>query len=92
MDENRDNSKISTGVDFAENEKIKIIDGPFSNFIGIVSEVHKSTSGETRLKVFTKLFSNSTSVIVSEFQVEKIDQATVEEDEDDEIEILEEEA
>lgn len=76
MDENKDNIKVNTGVDFVENQKIKIIDGPFSNFTAIVEGVIISNSGEKKLKVKTHLFNNDLiSLVLSEFQVEKVEQA-----------------
>jgi len=74
MDENRDNIKVNTGTTFDQHQKIKIVDGPFSNFTAIVESVFTSGSGEKKLKVRTNLFHNDLiSLVLSEFQVEKIE-------------------
>jgi transcription antitermination factor NusG len=76
MDENKDNIKVNTGISYLENQKIKIIDGPFSNFVAIVEGVVTSQSGEKKLKVRTNLFNNDLiSLVLSEFQVEKVEEA-----------------
>ena len=53
------------------NDKVKITSGPFSNFEGIIKEVHQASVGETKIKVATRLFNNDlTFIIVSEHQIE----------------------
>jgi len=54
------------------NDRIKITSGPFSNFEGIIKEINNgSGSGETKIKVTTRLFNNDlTFIIVSEWQLE----------------------
>jgi len=55
------------------NDKIKIISGPFSNFEGIIKEINNIGTGESKIKVATRLFNNElTFIIVSEFQVEHV--------------------
>lgn len=54
---------------FEENEKIKIIDGPFANFIGSVDEVNEDKG---TLKVKVTIFGRSTPVELSFHEVEKI--------------------
>lgn len=55
------------------NDKVKITSGPFSNFEGIIKEVHAEKVGETKIKVATRLFNNDlTFIIVSEYQLESL--------------------
>lgn len=54
---------------FEEGEKIKIIDGPFANFIGTVDEVNQDKG---TLKVKVTIFGRSTPVELSFHEVEKI--------------------
>jgi transcriptional antiterminator NusG len=76
IDQNKDNVKVNSGISFEVNEKIKIVDGPFSNFTAIVEEVSSSANGEKKLKVKTHVFQNDlVSLILSEFQVEKVQEA-----------------
>jgi len=53
------------------NQRIKIVDGPFSNFEGIVTEVNHSKSKETRLKVCSTFLAGGdiTSIVVNASQV-----------------------
>ncbi|MEW5807569.1 MAG: transcription termination/antitermination protein NusG [Acidobacteriota bacterium] len=55
--------------DFKENDTVKIIDGPFNNFIGKVEEVNHDRS---TLKVMVTIFGRSTPVELEFLQVEKI--------------------
>lgn len=54
---------------FILNEDVKIIDGPFSGFIGSIEEIHND---KKRLKVEVKIFGRKTPVEVTFMQVEKI--------------------
>jgi transcription termination/antitermination protein NusG len=55
-------------VKFEEGERIKIIDGPFSNFLGSIGEVNAERG---TLKVMVEIFERLTSVEVEFWQVEK---------------------
>jgi transcription antitermination factor NusG len=44
--------------------KVRVVDGPFSSFQGIVTDVNKSGTKETRVKITTSLFDNGISTIV----------------------------
>ncbi|MFN3604003.1 MAG: transcription termination/antitermination protein NusG [Leptonema sp. (in: bacteria)] len=53
-------------VFFAKGEKVKIIDGPYSNFSGIIEEVLKE---EGKLKIKIEIFGQSTTIDVDYHQV-----------------------
>ena len=54
---------------FEAGEKVKIIDGPFANFIGSVDEVNEDKG---TLKVMVTIFGRSTPVELGFHEVEKI--------------------
>ncbi len=56
-------------VKFEDGERIKIIDGPFSNFMGNIAEVNIERG---TLKIMVEIFERLTSVEVEFWQVEKI--------------------
>jgi len=60
--------------DLKVNQKIKIIEGPFANFEGIVTEINHSKTKETRLKVCSTFLTGGdiTSIVVNASQVELI--------------------
>ena len=53
---------------FDHNDRVKIIDGPFSNFTGTVEEVNEDRS---TIKVMVTIFGRGTPVELEYFQVEK---------------------
>ncbi len=53
---------------FEEGEAVKVIDGPFSNFNGIIEDVNKE---KKKLKVMVKIFGRKTPLELSFLQVEK---------------------
>ena len=53
---------------FIEGETIKIIDGPFNNFVGDIKEVNEE---KKKLKVIVKIFGRGTEVELNFMQVEK---------------------
>ncbi len=53
---------------FIVGETIKIIDGPFKNFDGLIEEVNNE---KQKLKVIVKIFGRRTPVELSTYQVEK---------------------
>ncbi len=61
--------KISAVIDFSIGEHIKVVDGPFSNFSGIVEEVYPE-KGRVRVKV--EIFGRGTPVELDFLQVGKI--------------------
>ncbi|MFN8322426.1 MAG: transcription termination/antitermination protein NusG [Chitinophagales bacterium] len=54
---------------FIINEDVKIVDGPFNDFIGTIEEINNE---KKKLKVVVKIFGRKTPVEVSFMQVEKI--------------------
>ena len=54
---------------FLVNETVKIIDGPFAEFIGDIQEVNEE---KKKLKVIVKIFGRGTEVELNFLQVEKI--------------------
>lgn len=54
---------------FIMNEEVKVIDGPFNDFIGTIEEINNE---KKKLKVIVKIFGRRTPVEVSFMQVEKI--------------------
>jgi transcriptional antiterminator NusG len=61
--------KTTITVDFSIGEHVKIIDGPFNNFTGVVEEVYPDKG---RLKVKVEIFGRATPVDLDFLQVGKI--------------------
>lgn len=51
------------------NETVKIVDGPFNDFLGVIEEIYDE---KKKLKVIVKIFGRSTPVEVNYVQVEKV--------------------
>lgn len=57
-----------SNVPFAVDETVKVVDGPFSGFSGVVEEVH---ADKRKLKVMVKIFGRKTPLELGYNQVEK---------------------
>lgn len=62
------NSKPRPKVSFQEGENVKVVDGPFANFSGLVEEVNQDKG---KVKVLVSIFGRSTPVELDFIQVEK---------------------
>ncbi len=62
-------AKPKPAVLFEKDENVRIIEGPFSNFIGVVEEVNMERG---KLKVMVTIFGRPTPVELDFLQVEKI--------------------
>ncbi|QZT37032.1 transcription termination/antitermination protein NusG [Halosquirtibacter xylanolyticus] len=58
----------ASGVDFVMGETVKVIDGPFDGFNGLVEEVNEE---KKKLKVMVKIFGRKTPLELGYMQVEK---------------------
>lgn len=56
-------------VAFEEGEKVRVLEGPFSNFTGVIGEVNEERG---KLRVMVSIFGRATPVELEFLQVEKI--------------------
>lgn len=59
---------MDTSVPFVLDETVKVVDGPFSGFSGIIEEINTE---KRKLKVMVKIFGRKTPLELSFMQVEK---------------------
>ena len=59
----------NTDTDFALNETVKVIDGPFANFTGSIEEIDYDKS---KVKVFVNMFGRETPVELEFTQIDKL--------------------
>lgn len=65
VEENDENIKID--------DKVRVMDGPFSGFEGIVQEIHKASNRETKVKICSSFFSGDIhNIVISISQLELI--------------------
>lgn len=69
VDELRERGDEAISEPFLVNETVKIIDGPFNDFNGIVEEIYED---KRKLKVIVKIFGRRTPVELNFLQVEKV--------------------
>lgn len=69
VDELRERGDEAISEPFLVNETVKIIDGPFNDFTGLVEEVYEE---KRKLKVIVKIFGRRTPVELNFLQVEKV--------------------
>lgn len=69
MDEMAETGGVSMSEPFIIGETIKIIEGPFNDFNGVIEEVNDE---KKKLKVTVKIFGRSTPVELNYMQVEKV--------------------
>lgn len=62
-------SRPKSKVSFAEGEKVRVVDGPFNNFNGVIEDVN---ADKGKLRVLVSIFGRSTPVELDFVQVEKI--------------------
>lgn len=61
-------SEEELNIPFVVGESVKVIDGPFNNFSGIIEEINEE---KKKLKVMVKIFGRKTPLELSYMQVEK---------------------
>ena len=61
-------SEAEINIPFIVGESVKVIDGPFNNFTGIIEEINEE---KKKLKVMVKIFGRKTPLELSYMQVDK---------------------
>jgi len=61
-------SNEELNIPFIVGESVKVIDGPFNNFTGVIEEINEE---KKKLKVMVKIFGRKTPLELSYMQVEK---------------------
>ena len=61
-------SEAELNIPFVVGESVKVIDGPFNSFSGVIEEINEE---KKKLKVMVKIFGRKTPLELSYMQVEK---------------------
>ncbi len=61
-------SEEELNIPFIVGENVKVVDGPFNNFFGVIEEINEE---KKKLKVMVKIFGRKTPLELSYLQVEK---------------------
>lgn len=69
-EEAQEQERQSVTAEFDKGENVKVTDGPFSNFDGVIDEVRPD---KMKLRVLVKIFGRETPVELEYHQVEKLD-------------------
>lgn len=69
MGEQKTKERISPVLDFSVGEHVKVIDGPFNNFSGVIEEIYPEKG---RLRVKVEIFGRGTPVELDFIQVGKL--------------------
>lgn len=62
-------SRPKSKVNFSEGEKVRVVDGPFNNFNGVIEDIN---ADKGKLRVLVSIFGRSTPVELDFVQVEKV--------------------
>ena len=68
-DERRAREEAKQMFDFSKGDRVKVIDGPFAGFSGLIDELNEEKS---KLRLMISIFGRSTPVELEFHQVEKI--------------------
>ncbi len=69
MDDRKTKDRITPVIDFSVGEHVKVIDGPFNNFSGVIEEIFPEKG---RLRVKVEIFGRGTPVELDFIQVGKL--------------------